>query len=135
MEKRIKDTELGATFVNGQILNGSDLNHIIKVLKAGVNANKGDLNAIITGNSDMLVFTNAEVGEFSELNKVGDNGDSAINIMNDGKVQLIRKEDGLWKIIATMSLMDVYDKLDDVETLVIDNSYRLDDVVSIWRYY
>ena len=114
MGKRIKDTELGATFVNGQILNDVDLNKIINVLKAGVNANKTELNAIITGNSEMLVFTDADFDEFSELNEVGYNGDLAINI-NDGEVELIRKEEEVWKTINSMSLLDLYDKIENMD--------------------
>jgi hypothetical protein len=53
--KRVTDIVLPANFADGQILYGADINKIITVLKDGVNANKADIDKIVSGNYNSYV--------------------------------------------------------------------------------
>lgn len=58
--KRVTDTTLPENFADGKVLYGSDLNKIIAVLKAAVNANKADLDKLLAGDSNALVVYSPE---------------------------------------------------------------------------
>lgn len=109
--KRILDENIPNDFNDGQILYAEDLNQIVDVLKEGVNANKLDLDKILTGDSSAHV-----VYDFDSLYSIVSVSDGDFGyvynpeVAGDGiKVYQYALESNLWVFKHYLDLKTLYE--------------------------
>lgn len=122
--QRIKYSSLPSNFVDGRILNAEDLNKIIRFTVAGINANKEDLDKLLSGKYNSHIFYS-----LSELTPtVGFNGDYAFIFFSDeisgpdrDTLKAYKKELNVWHELGELSLISLYEKLELVKN--VDTTY------------
>lgn len=106
--KRIPTDTLPANYSDGQILYGADINQIITILKAGVNANKEDIDQIVSGQREIIsVRTVQGLTDYSNENIV-DSGTYGY-VFSDEGLNVYRYSGGAWVFQTSLSLIDVYE--------------------------
>lgn len=130
--KRIRETSLPQRYRDGQVLRAEDLNQIVKYIVYGVNANKKDIDQILTGRHNSLVFYNTDYNA-PPIDK-GDEGDYSFMFFNDetsteDRLVMYRKANGEWVELYEVNLFDVFMRLDEYEQEVqglkeISNTFK-----------
>lgn len=118
VNKRIKYENFPADYRDGQVLTAQDVNKIIDYIYKGVNANKKDLDQILTGRYKSFVYYNVERTKPREED--GNNGDYAFVYFNDetgseDKLVLFRKSNNTWVELYEVSLLKAFQRLDFIE--------------------
>lgn len=118
VNKRIKYESFPADYRDGQVLRAQDVNKIIDYIYEGVNANKKDLDQILTGKYKSFVYYNVE--ETTPPADDGNNGDYAFIYFNDetgseDKLVLFRKSNNVWVELYEVSLLKAFQRLDFIE--------------------
>lgn len=118
VNKRIKYESFPADYRDGQVLRAQDVNKIIDYIYEGVNANKKDLDQILTGRYKSFVYYNVDrnVPPVSD----GENGDYAFIYFNDetgteDKLVLFRKNNNIWNELDEVSLLEVFKRLEKID--------------------
>lgn len=132
VNKRIKYESFPANYRDGQVLRAQDVNKIIDYIYEGVNANKKDLDQILTGRYKSFVYYNVE--ETTPPVSDGVNGDYAFIYFNDetaseDKLVLFRKSNNVWVELYEVSLLKAFQRLDYIE----GELNRLDGVSSAFK--
>lgn len=122
---RISDDTLPANYRDGQYLYGNDINKIIAVLKAGVNANKSEIDKLIHGHdvskvaiyyesgipgmNDSSLFLIDMPGVEGELGIVINGGvtfNPNVPYKTEGAIWLYQYISGEWMYVRTLSLLN-----------------------------
>lgn len=132
VNKRIRYESFPADYRDGQVLTAKDVNKIIDYIYEGVNANKKDLDQILTGRYKSFVYYNVETN--TPPADVGNNGDYAFIYFNDetgsaDKLVLFRKNNNTWVELYEVSLLKAFQRLDYIE----GELNRLDGVSSAFK--
>lgn len=118
VNKRIRYESFPADYRDGQVLRAQDVNKIIDYIYEGVNANKKDLDQILTGRYKSFVYYN--VDRTVPRADDGVNGDYAFIYFNDeteseDKLVLFRKNNDVWVELYEVSLLKAFQRLDFIE--------------------
>lgn len=116
--QRIRYATLPSNFVDGKILNAEDLNKIIRITVAGINANKADMDKILSGKSDAHIFY-----DLSELTPyIGKDGDYAFVFFsedipgpNRDTLRAYKKVVNVWVEQGEISLLSLFKKINDAD--------------------
>lgn len=112
-----------ANYVDGQIIFGADVNTIISVFKAAVNANGGDLSTMLSGDRDANVAVSAAALDLIESPADGDLAFVLNDETQSNVTSLYSYNDGTstWDFVYTLSVADLKAK---VEALVANTAGR-----------
>ena len=116
MSDRISQVTLPNDYVDGEILYGEDVNKIILLLRTAVNANKEDLDILLTGSSSSIVKYSTEALEAVSAD-VGTLG----FVYTDDGIKLYRMLATGWHYIKIISLLDSIDNTEpEVDAIKLD---------------
>ena len=123
--KRITDTTLPNTFKqDGEVLYGSDLNQVITILKGGINANKADLDKLLSSYTGArVVYSVAALNDHPAVD--GDKGfvynpeelgDGILVYIHNGVTWVLSHELSLEKLYQ--DILDVYEVISSLEGVI-----------------
>lgn len=108
-DKRIPNTTLPPNYSDGQVLYGSDVNQIIAILKAGINANKDDIDQILAGSKNVISATTLEgLNEYSTENLVAEN--SYGYVFGSAGLKVYIYDGGTWVFEKDLSLIQIFEE-------------------------
>lgn len=110
-----------ANYVDGQIIFGADVNTIISVFKAAVNANGGDLATMLSGDRNAEVVTTAATLTTIESPAEGDLAFVLNDETQNNLTALYSYNGTAWTFVYTLSVADLKAK---VEALVANTAGR-----------
>lgn len=128
--KRIPTSALSAVPTQqGQVLKGEHLALLREVLSTGVNANKHDIDRIISGNVDAYIYydtpTNSGLSYLEALTEVDINTEGFVVSYKD--IQYYLYIGSSWEFQASLSLVDLFRKIQVLETAAGFDTSFVDD--------
>lgn len=130
MSKRIEKNILSGDYISGQILEHKDINKIVEVLKAGVNANFDDITQLKKGvnqSNNSLKVNEDSIKEINNLTKANKENIETLKI-NTKNLQDKLRDDYLTRdsiielIIKSKNSIAVYDNLSQVPPTLENNT-------------
>lgn len=138
-KERIPTTTIDSTYTDGDILYGYDVNKIIDVFRAAANANKLDLNKLLTGSDYFYVAD--DLSGLNELATEQTPANEAKGFIFDGnatdeylEMYKYNTSTSSWTFVSNFSLLSL---LSDVESLqqnsnihyeTLPNNVKVDDL-------
>ena len=122
---RIPDTTLPATFVDGEVLRGWQVNKIITVLKTGVNVNKDDIDKLLMGEKSDFVFANKTLADEYLIENLS--VDPAYPALNQYAIVMSGE--------ANADVIEIYKFNNDYTELGAAWDLQVDEVFSIFEAY